>query len=59
MKTFNIGNERSLKLSNNEIIVVDKRTKTVVLKSARLRLRLDEIDNQLHTLSHGDLKTFC
>lgn len=59
MKTFNIGIDRSLKLSkkNDEIIITDNVTKkTAVFTPARwasFRLCMDEVDNQLNKLSQG------
>jgi len=60
MKTFNIGNDRSLKLSKNkkEITIVDNGTKKATVftpaRWASFLLCLGEIDNQLYRLSQGE-----
>ena len=57
MKTFKIGNDRSLKLNK------DKGTKKAAhftpARWASFLLCLDQIDDQLHKLSEGDDVAFC
>lgn len=65
MKTFNIGNDRSLKLSKNkkEITIVDNGTKKAAVftpaRWASFLLCLGEIDNQLYRLSEGEDVAYC
>ena len=65
MKTFNIGNDRSLKLSKNkkEITIVDNGTKKAAVftpaRWASFLLCLGEIDNQLYRLSQGEDVAYC
>ena len=60
MKTFNIGNDRILKLgkNNDDIRILDKTTKKEALftssRWASFLLRLDEIDNELCKLTQGE-----
>ena len=64
MKTFNIGNGRSLKLEkNDEIRIRDKVTKKEAVftpaRWASFLLCLNEIDNQLYRLSQGEDVAYC
>jgi len=59
MKTFNIANNRILKLgkSNDDMRILDKTTREAVFTAARwasFLLRLDEIDDQLCKLTQGE-----
>ena len=64
MKTFNIGNGRSLKLGkNDEIRIRDKATKKEAVftpaRWASFLLCPNEIDNQLYRLSLGEDVAYC
>jgi len=65
MKTFNIGNDRSLKLSKNKkkITIVDNGTKKAAVftpaRCASFLLCLNEIDNQLCRPSQGEDVAYC
>jgi len=59
MKFFSIGNDRILKLEkNDEIRILDNSTKKEAVFTpacwASFLLSLDEIDNQLRKLTHGE-----
>jgi len=65
MKTFKIGNDRSLKLNkkNDSISIEDKGTKKAErftpARWASFLLCLDEIDDQLRRLSEGGDVAYC
>jgi len=65
MKTFKIGNDRSLKLSkkNDIISIEDKGTKKAAhftpSRWASFLQCLDQIDGQLRRLSEGEDVTYC
>jgi len=65
MKTFKIGNDRSLKLNkkNDSISIEDKGTKKAEhftpARWASFILCLDEIDDQLRRLSEGGDVAYC
>jgi len=65
MKTFKIGNDRSLKLSkkNDSISIEDKGTKKVAhftpARWASFVQCLDQIDDQLRRLSEGEDVAYC
>ena len=65
MKTFKIGNDRSLKLNkkNDSISIEDKGTKKAAhftpARWASFLLCLDQIDDQLRRLSEGEDVAYC
>lgn len=63
MKTFSIGNDRSLKFSKNEIVILDKCTKKAAVftpnRWASFVQCLDEIDNQLQKMSQDEDVAYC